>query len=109
MSDHKTAAEQPLPRAVTLFAPWRMWTKMRLWKRWALALVLLIVGYIEAPIFIVPVLNLTSVSLPVAVDSFFRISLSPLEASYNHFPMVKAFYDFQFEAIRAVLRWIGFD
>jgi hypothetical protein len=96
--------EAPLPRSVSWFAPWwwfRHWTP---WKRWTLLVGLLLAGYVEMPVVLDPLISQTSSPLIDAVEPVLRIVCFPIGYAYEHFAVVKRFYDPQLALVEAVFR-----
>lgn len=89
---------------MTWFAPWRWFAGIRPWKKWTIAVIVLLIWYIESPIVIVPIMNRSSIPLG---EQFIQGIYAPLIACYEVSPAVHVFYDTQFEAVDETLTQWG--
>lgn len=94
----------PLPRRIGWFAPWtwfRHWTR---WKRGALFAVLVLAGYIEAPVILDPLVSQTSSPLMDTFEYCLEIVFYPISYAYDRLSIVKRFYDPQLTLVEAFFR-----
>jgi hypothetical protein len=91
------------PSMVHWFSPWKWCTSLRPWLRWTLLIVGLVVGYIEAPILVVSVIEHGFHRLPPYWEEAFEIVYAPVIAAYDSSPAVERFYTLQFEIADSLL------
>lgn len=106
MSNNPSHEEPQVPWVVSLFAPWRMWARMRPWKRWTLAVCMLAGAYIEFPVFAIAMIHRRG-GLPDPIEQTFAVVWYPIDQLIQASPTVATFYYWQAQRIFSLLSWLG--
>ncbi len=92
--------EPPFPKQFAWFAPWRWFAHWKAWKRWTLLAVMILVGYIELPVFrfaliILEISTDSTVSIPRPVADGMYFACVPLFWCMENCKAVDLFYEVQ--------------
>ncbi len=95
-----------VPPVVSWFAPWRWFAHWKPWKRWTAVVVVLLGGYIEAPVMIVATVNLTgfdgSSTSPAVMESLafgYHTVFFPIIFAAELSEVIGQFYNIQIDAL----------
>jgi hypothetical protein len=106
MLETNAAGEQRPPRSVSLFAPWRWFSKLCPWQRWAILVGIPTMSYIETPVLLVSLSKHAGINFH-PVLSLIHMLWYPLDLTSRHFSFVARFYEWQLQAIDQVIEWLG--